>query len=75
MGIRRGGRDNHDATAKATSRWTETAATVDERFQQLSDLPLDEAVEVALMRTPGNMNREELARRIAASRGIEPPQR
>lgn len=75
MGIRWGSRADREATAEATSRWSETAATVDERFQELNGLPLDEAVEAALIRTPGNMSREELARRIAASRGDEPSQR
>jgi hypothetical protein len=75
MGIRwRGQEDDAMASAVATSRWTEAAETVAERFQHLNDLPLEEAVEVALMRTPGNMSREDLTRRMAASRKVEPPQ-
>jgi hypothetical protein len=73
MGIRWRGQDDN-TTAVASSRWNEAADTVAERFQQLQDLPLDEAVDVALMRTPGNISREDLARRMAASRGVEPPQ-
>ena len=73
MGIRWRGQDDSTA-AVASSRWNEAAATVAERFQHLNDLPLDEAVDVALMRTPGNISREDLARRMAASRGAEPPQ-
>lgn len=61
------------ATVVATSRWTEAAQGVTERFQQFDDLPLDDAVEAALMRAPGNMSREELTRRIAASREANPP--
>ena len=74
MGIRWRGHDDETAAALATSRWTEAAETVAERFQHLNDLPLDEAVEVALMRTPGNMSREDLTRRMAASREVEAPQ-
>jgi hypothetical protein len=61
------------ATVVATSRWTEAAQGVTERFQQFDDLPLDDAVDAALMRAPGNMSREELTRRIAASREANPP--
>ena len=74
MGIRWRSRDDNAAVAVTTSRWNEAAETVAERFQRLNDLPLDEAVEVALMRTPGNMSREELTRRMAASREVEPRQ-
>ena len=69
MGIRRSSRDDHAASAEAASRWHEAAETVGRRFQDLHDLPLDEAVDTALMRTPGSFSREELTRRIAASRG------
>jgi hypothetical protein len=62
--------DHHLATAAATSRWAETAETLSERFQRFDALPLDEAVDAALMGTPGNMSREELARRMAASREV-----
>lgn len=75
MGIRWRSQDDHEARAEATSRWNEAAESVTERFQHLNELPLDEAVEAALLRTPGNVSREELARRIAASREVEPPQR
>ena len=74
MGIRWRSQDDQAAAAAANSRWTEAAETVAGRFQQLNDLPLDQAVEIALMRTPGNMSREELARRMAAGREVEPPQ-
>lgn len=74
MGIRWRSQDDDTASAVATSRWHEAAETVAERFQHVNDLPLDEAVEVALMRTPGSMSREELTRRMAASREVEPPQ-
>lgn len=74
MGIRWRSQDDQTAAAVATSRWTEAAETVAERFQHLNGLPLDEAVEIALMRTPGSMSREELTRRMAAAREVEPPQ-
>ncbi len=73
MGISWRREDDHAATVAATSRWTEAAETVTERFQRFAELPLDEAVEAALIRAPGNMSRDELARRIAASRAVEPP--
>jgi hypothetical protein len=37
-------------------------------FQRFNALPLDEAVDAAFMGTPGNMSRDELTRRMAASR-------
>ncbi len=67
MGIRRRSQDDPES-ALATSRWSEAAETVTVRFEQLHNLPLDEAVETALLRTPGSFSRDELARRIAASR-------
>lgn len=72
MGFRRN-RESDAATVLATSRWSETADGVSERFQQINDLPLAEAVEVTLMRVPGAMDRDDLTRRMAASRGLEPP--
>jgi hypothetical protein len=66
LGWRR--RDEHSATVVATSRWAETADRLSERFQRFDALPLDEAVDEALVGTPGNMSRDELARRMAASR-------
>ena len=69
MGIRMRGQDDHAASVEAATRWNEAAESVGRRFQDLHDLPLDEAVDTALMRTPGSFSREELARRIAASRG------
>ena len=72
MGIRMRGQDDHRASAEAASRWNEAAETVSRRFQDLHDLPLDEAVDTALMRAPGSFSREELARRIAASRDHAP---
>jgi hypothetical protein len=74
MEIRWRSKDDSAAATVAISRWNEAAESVTQRFQHLNDLPLDEAVEVALMRTPGNMSREELPRRIAASREVEPRQ-
>jgi hypothetical protein len=73
MGISWRKQDQSRAAAEATSRWNEAAMSVAERFQHLNELPLEDAVEVALMRAPGNMSREELTRRIAASREGEPP--
>ncbi len=67
-------RDDHAATVVATSRWNAAAETVTERFQRFNELPLDEAVEAALFRTPGNMTREELTRRIAATRAVDASQ-
>jgi hypothetical protein len=67
-------RHDRAASAAATSRWTQTAETVTERFQSFHELPLDEAVAAAMARAPGNMSREELTMRIAASREVEPPQ-
>ena len=72
MGIRMRGQDDHAASVEAATRWNEAAESVGKRFQDLHDLPLDEAVDTALMRTPGSFSREELARRMAASRGHEP---
>jgi hypothetical protein len=67
-------RQGDQATTEATtSRWTEAAASVTDRFQRFHELPLDEAVEAALVRAPGNMSRDELARRIAASREVDQP--
>ena len=73
MGINWRGQDDN-TSAEATSRWHDAARTVAERFQDLKDLPLEEAVEVALIRTPGGMSREELTRRMAAARVVEPRQ-
>jgi hypothetical protein len=56
--------------AAATSRWAETSERLSQRFQRFDALPLDEAVDAALIATPGNMSREELARRMKASREI-----
>ena len=72
MGIRRRGQDDHMASVEAITRWHEAAETVVQRFQGLRDMPLDEAVETALMRTPGNFSREELTERMAASRDCLP---
>jgi hypothetical protein len=47
---------------------------VTERFERFNELPLDQAVEAALMRAPGNMTRDELTRRISASREADSPQ-
>jgi hypothetical protein len=64
-------RDEHNtAMAAATSRWAETAEHLSQRFHRFDDLPLDEAVDAALIATPGNLSREELARRMAASREV-----
>jgi hypothetical protein len=63
--------DGQAAAGAATSRWTEAVETVTDRFRRFHELPLDEAVDAALMRAPGNMSRDELARRIAASRGVD----
>lgn len=68
MGISWRRADDHSATVLATSRWAETAERLSERFQRFDALPLDEAVDAALMGTPGNMSRDELARRMEASR-------
>jgi hypothetical protein len=65
--------DDQAAIDATTSRWTEAAESVAERFKRFHDLPLDEAIEAALMRAPGNMSRDELARRIATSREVHPP--
>lgn len=73
MGISWRREEDPAATVVATSRWTEAAQGVTEKFRQFDDLPLDEAVEAALLRAPGNMSRDELTRRIAASRGENPP--
>lgn len=73
MGIRRNRAEDAAATVVATSRWTEAAESVSQRFHQIDDLPLEEAVEVTLMRVPGSMDRDDLTRRMAASRGLEPP--
>jgi hypothetical protein len=54
------------------SRWSEAVSTVGARFQDLHALPLEEAVEVAAMRTPGSFSREELARRMAATASATP---
>ena len=56
------------ASVEATTRWREAAETVGMRFQSLHDMPLDEAVDTALMRTPGGFSKEELTERMAASR-------
>jgi hypothetical protein len=64
--------DDHSATVVATSRWAETAERLSERFQRFNALPLDEAVDAAFMGTPGNMSRDELTRRMAASREARP---
>lgn len=64
-------RDDHDAViAATTSRWAETAEHLSQRFHRFDALPLDEAVDAALMGTPGNMSRAELSRRMAASREV-----
>jgi hypothetical protein len=68
-------RDDRAATVVATSRWNEAVETVTERFQRFNELPLEEAVEAALVRTPGNMTRDELTRRIAATRERDLSQR
>ena len=73
MGFRRNREDDAAAAVVATSRWTQAAEGVSQRFRQIDDLPLDEAVEVTLMRVPGSMDRQDLTRRMAASRGLEPP--
>ena len=65
-------RDHESATVVATSRWAETAERLSERFQRLDALPLDEAVDAAILGTPGNMSRDELTRRMAASREVRP---
>ena len=62
--------EHHTAIAAATSRWAETAEHLSQRFHRFDALPLDEAVDAALLGTPGNMSREELARRMAASREV-----
>ena len=61
---------DHSATV-ARSRWAETAEGLSERFRRFDALPLDEAVEAAFMGTPGNMSRDELTRRMAASREVD----
>jgi hypothetical protein len=73
MGISRRREDEDAAATIATSRWAEAAENVTVRFQSFDELPLDQAVEAALLRAPGNMSREELTRRIAASRCVDPP--
>jgi len=60
-----------EAAAIAAGRWAEAAQSVADRFDAFNGLSLDEAVETALLKAPGNMNREELTARIAASRGID----
>ena len=60
------------ASVEATTRWHEAVETVGKRFQSLHEMPLDEAVDTALMRTPGNFSREELTQRMAASRDYLP---
>ncbi len=72
MGISWRRQDDRAATEAATSRWTEAAETVTDRFRRFDELPLDEAVEAALMRAPGNMGRDELERRITAGREADP---
>lgn len=74
MGISWRREGDQAATVVATSRWTEAAQGVTERFRQFDDMPLEEAVEAALLRAPGNMTRDELTRRITASREANPPQ-
>lgn len=68
MAIRRSGQDKGEVSPEVMSRWSEAVSTVGARFQDLHSLPLEEAVEVAAMRTPGSFSREELARRMAATR-------
>ena len=68
MAIRRSGQDKGEVSPEVMSRWSEAVSKVGARFQDLQALPLEEAVEVAAMRTPGSFSREELARQMAATR-------
>ena len=74
MAINWGRRGDRDGDEVAMSRWAQAVEGVSERFAAFDHMPLDEAVETALLRTPGNMSREELTRRLSERRRIEPGQ-
>ncbi len=52
----------------ATMRWAEAAEGVHDRFARFDGLPLEEAVEIAMVTAPANFTREELTHRLAARR-------
>jgi hypothetical protein len=74
MAIHWGRKGDRDGDAMAMSRWVQAVEGVSERFAAFDHMSLDEAVETALLRTPGNMSREELTRRLSERRGVEPGQ-
>lgn len=68
------GRGRTDGAEVARTRWEQAAESLTDRFSSVDHLPLAEAVEVVLMAAPAHWSREELTRRIAARRGIDPTQ-
>ncbi len=74
MGLWRRGDGEQVSDAVATTRWVEAAEGVTDRFARFDGLPLAEAVEVAMVTAPANFTREELTFRLAARRGVQPPE-
>ncbi len=67
-------RDGHGEVSDpvAATRWAEAAEGVTDRFARFDGLPLEEAVEAAMVTAPANFTREELTHRLAARRGLQP---
>ena len=68
MGIwwRRDADQGKDSVAAA--RWQETAQVVDQRFDAIERLPLDQAIDTVLEVAPQHLSRDELARRMSTRR-------
>ena len=57
MAINWGRKGDRAGDAMAMSRWVQAVDGVSERFAAFDNMSLDEAVQTALLRTPGNMSR------------------
>lgn len=72
MGIRWRRSDDAQTDVVAASRWQETAQGLDVRFDQIGQLPLDQAIDTVLEVAPQHLSREELARRMSLRREVDP---
>lgn len=69
MGIRWRRDADPRTDAVASARWQETAQVVDQRFDAIEQLPLDQAIDTVLEVAPQHLTRDELARRMSTRRG------
>ena len=74
MGLRWRRGDGRGPDGVASARWQETAAAVDQRFDELDRLPFDQVVDTVLEVVPQHLSREQLTERMARRRmaGTDP---